>query len=41
MSQPGEQAIAIHILHNILWSKGNQNMGFGQYETITKMGQGD
>ena len=29
-SQPGKQAIAIHILPNILRSKGNQAMKFGQ-----------
>ena len=29
-SQPGLQAIAIHILPNILLSKGNQIMNFGQ-----------
>ena len=28
-SQPGEQAIAIHILANISRSKGNQTMTFG------------
>ena len=30
MSYPGKQAIAIHILPNILRSKGNQVMKFGQ-----------
>ena len=30
MSQPGLQAIAIHILPNISQSKGNQTMKFGQ-----------
>ena len=29
-SQPGSQAIAIHILINISRSKGNQTMKFGQ-----------
>ena len=29
-SQPGWQTIAIHILSNILRSKGNQAMKFGQ-----------
>ena len=29
-SQPGQQAIAIHILLNISRSKGNQTMKFGQ-----------
>ena len=29
-SQPGFQTIAIHILPNILQSKGNQTMKFGQ-----------
>ena len=29
MSQPGQQAIAIHILPNISRSKGNQTMKFG------------
>ena len=29
-SQPGKQTIAIHILPNILKSKGNQIMKFGQ-----------
>ena len=29
-SQPGQQAIAIHILHYISRSKGNQTMKFGQ-----------
>ena len=29
-SQPGLQAIAIHILSNISQSKGNQTMKFGQ-----------
>ena len=29
-SQPGEQTIAIHILHNISRSTGNQTMKFGQ-----------
>ena len=29
-SQPGQQTIAIHILPNILGSKGNQAMKFGQ-----------
>ena len=30
MSQPGLQAIVIHILPNILRSKGNQTMKFDQ-----------
>ena len=30
-SQPGSQAIAIHILINISRSKGNQAMKFGQF----------
>ena len=30
ISQPGSQAIAIHILPNISQSKGNQAMKFGQ-----------
>ena len=30
MSQPGEQTVAIHILPNIVRSKGNQAMKFGQ-----------
>ena len=30
MSQTGKQIIAIHILPNILKSKGNQAMRFGQ-----------
>ena len=30
MSQPGQQTIAIHILPNILRSKGNQAIKFGQ-----------
>ena len=30
MSQPGKQTIAIHILSNILSSKGNWRMKFGQ-----------
>ena len=30
MSQPGKQAIAIHILPNISRSRGNQTMEFGQ-----------
>ena len=30
MSQPGKQAIAIHILPNILRSKSNQETKFGQ-----------
>ena len=29
-SQPGQQTIVIHILPNILRSKGNQAMKFGQ-----------
>ena len=29
-SQPDSQTIAIHILHNISRSKGNQTMKFGQ-----------
>ena len=29
-SQPGKQAIAMHILPNISQSKGNQTMKFGQ-----------
>ena len=29
-SQPGLQTVAIHILPNILQSKGNQAMKFGQ-----------
>ena len=29
-SQPGQQVITIHILSNILRSKGNQTMKFGQ-----------
>ena len=29
-SQPGLQKIAIHILHNISQSKGNQTMKLGQ-----------
>ena len=29
-SQTGQQVIAIHILSNILGSKGNQTMNFGQ-----------
>ena len=29
-SRPGSQTIAIHILHDILQSKGNQTMKFGQ-----------
>ena len=29
-SQPGKQTIALHILPNISWSKGNQTMKFGQ-----------
>ena len=29
-SQPGQQTIVIHILSNILRSKGNQTMRFGQ-----------
>ena len=29
-SQPGQQTIVIHILFNILRSKGNQTMRFGQ-----------
>ena len=30
MSQPGQQAIAIHILTNISRSKGNYTIKFGQ-----------
>ena len=30
MSQPGKQAIVIHIFSNISRSKGNQTMKFGQ-----------
>ena len=30
ISQPGYQAIVMHILPNILRSKGNQTMEFGQ-----------
>ena len=30
-SQPGQQAIVIHILPNILRSKGNQTKKFGQF----------
>ena len=30
-SQPVQQTIAIHILPNISWSKGNQTMKFGQW----------
>ena len=30
MSQPGLQAIAVHILPNISQSKGNQTIKFGQ-----------
>ena len=30
MSQPGKQAIVIHILPNISRSEGNQNLKFGQ-----------
>ena len=30
-SQPGKQAIAIHILPSISWSKGNQTMKCGQF----------
>ena len=33
-SQPGLQAIAIHILLNISQSKGNQTMKFGQLTEI-------
>ena len=29
-SQPGQQTITIHILHNISQSKGNQTTKFGQ-----------
>ena len=29
-SQPGYKIITMHILPNILWSKGNQEMKFGQ-----------
>ena len=29
-SQTGEQLIAMHILSNISWNKGNQTMKFGQ-----------
>ena len=29
-SQPGQQTIVIHIMSNILGSKGNQTMKFGQ-----------
>ena len=28
-SQPGQQTIAVHILPNISWSKGNQTTKFG------------
>ena len=51
-SQPGSQTIAIHILPNILQSKGNQTMKFGQLiehnkrnifssKIMQKMAQGD
>ena len=30
MSQPGQQAIAVHILTNISRSKGNHTIKFGQ-----------
>ena len=30
-SQSVQQTIAIHILPNISWSKGNQTMKFGQW----------
>ena len=29
-SKPGKQAIAIHILQNISWSKGNETLKLGQ-----------
>ena len=29
-AQPGKQTIAVHILLNISWSKGDQTMDFGQ-----------
>ena len=35
-SQPGLQKIAIHILPNILQSKGNQTMNFGQLIVYNK-----
>ena len=35
-SQPGKQIIAIHILHNISRSKGNQTMKFGQFIEYNK-----
>ena len=35
-SQPGEQTITIHILHNISWSKSNQAMKFGQLTEYNK-----
>ena len=33
-SQPRKQTIAIHILPNVSWSKGNQTMRFGQVDRI-------
>ena len=36
-SQPGLQTIAIHILHNISQSKGNQAMKFGQLTEYNKI----
>ena len=36
MSQPGEQAIAIHILPDISRSKGNQAMKFGHGQNVVE-----
>ena len=36
-SQPGLQAIAMHILSNISQSKGNQTMEFGQFIEYKKI----
>ena len=35
-SQPGLQAIAMHILHNISQTKGNQTMKFRQLIDVTR-----
>ena len=35
-SQPGKETITIHILHNILPSKGNERMKFSQLIECSK-----
>ena len=37
MSQPSSQTVTIHILHNILQTKGNQTMKFSQVIEYNKI----